>query len=293
MPLNPQIKDWRGKTVWLLGASTGIGRATASALHGRGAQVVVSARSATKLNAFVTEHPGAIAMPLDATDAASVRAAGAAIVARVGLDVAVYCAGHYRDMSATQFDLTDMVRHNQINYMGALHMLDAVLPHFLAQARTAQGQASVGEAGKSGDTGHASHISHISLMGSVAGYRGLPKSLAYGPTKAALINLTETLYLDLHGLGIGVSLINPGFVETPLTAQNDFAMPALISPEVAAQEILKGWASGEFEIHFPKRFTRWMKVLQQLPYGVFFPAIRRFVKVDTIVDTKVRNKGNA
>ncbi len=283
MSLNPQIKDWRGKTVWLLGASTGIGRATATALHGLGAQVVVSARSATKLNAFVTEHPGTIAMPLDATDAASVRAAGAAIVAEVGLDVAVYCAGHYHDMSATQFDLADMLHHNQINYMGALHMLDAVLPHLLAQARTAQGQASKGEGGRS------NHIGHISLMGSVAGYRGLPKSLAYGPTKAALINLTETLYLDLHGLGIGVSLINPGFVETPLTAQNDFAMPALISPEVAAQEILKGWARGEFEIHFPKRFTRWMKALQQLPYGAFFPAIRRFVKVDTTVDTKVCN----
>ena len=268
MSLNPQIKDWRGKTVWLLGASTGIGRATASALHGLGAQVVVSARSATTLNAFVAEHPGAIVMPLDATDAASVRAAGAAIVAQVGLDVAVYCAGHYHDMSATQFDLADMVRHNQINYVGALHMLDAVLPHFLAQAQAVKGKA-----------GNSDHVGHISLMGSVAGYRGLPKSLAYGPTKAALINLTETLYLDLHGLGIGVSLINPGFVKTPLTAQNDFAMPALISPEVAAQEILKGWAKGEFEIHFPKRFTRWMKALQQLPYGMFFPAIRRFVNV--------------
>ena len=267
MSLNPQITDWRGKTVWLVGASTGIGRATASALHGQGATVVVSARNATPLNAFVVEHPGSIAMPLDATDADSVRAAGAAIVAEVGLDVAVYCAGHYHDMSATQFDLADMVRHNQINYVGALHMLDAVLPHFLAKARAAQGGAS--------------SAGHISLMGSVAGYRGLPKSLAYGPTKAALINLTETLNLDLHPMGIGVSLINPGFVETPLTAQNKFTMPALISPEVAAQEILKGWANGEFEIHFPKRFTRWMKALQQLPYGVFFPAIRRFVKVDT------------
>jgi NAD(P)-dependent dehydrogenase (short-subunit alcohol dehydrogenase family) len=279
MSLNPQIKDWRGKTVWLLGASTGIGRATASALHGLGAKVVVSARSATTLNAFVAAHPGAIAKPLDATDAASVRAAGAAIAAEVGLDLAVYCAGHYHDMRATQFDLTDMVRHNQINYVGALHMLDAVLPHFLSKARAPHG--------KSDSPGH------ISLMGSVAGYRGLPKSLAYGPTKAALINLTETLYLDLHDLGIGVSLINPGFVETPLTAQNDFAMPALISPEVAAQEILKGWAKGEFEIHFPKRFTRWMKALQQLPYGVFFPAISRFVKVDTTEAGKVGNQGRA
>jgi short-subunit dehydrogenase len=112
-------------------------------------------------------------------------------------------------------------------------------------------------------------------MASVAGYRGLPNSLAYGPTKAALINLAETLYLDLHNQGVGVSLINPGFVETPLTAQNDFKMPALISPAQAAEAILKGWARGQFEIHFPKRFTFWLKVLRCLPYSVYFALTRR------------------
>ena len=116
---------------------------------------------------------------------------------------------------------------------------------------------------------------HISLMGSVAGDRGLPNSLAYGPTKAALINLTETLYLDLHRHGVGVSLINPGFVDTPLTAQNQFRMPALISPQQAAQEILRGWSRGAFEIHFPTRFIWWMKALQLLPYPAFFAATCR------------------
>ena len=261
MSLNTPIKDWRGKTVWLLGASTGIGRATASALHAQGARVVVSARNASALNEFVVQHPGAVAMPLDASDAAAVRAASAAIVASGTLDHAVYCAGHYHDMSALAFDLDDMVKHNQINYLGALYMLDAVLPHFLGQTE------------KSASAGH------ISLVGSVAGYRGLPKSLAYGPTKAALINLAETLYLDLHDKGIGVSLINPGFVKTSLTAQNEFKMPALISPEEAATEILAGWAHGEFEIHFPKRFTRAMKTMQAMPYRLFFSAIRRFVTV--------------
>ena len=261
MSLNTPIKDWQGKTVWLLGASTGIGRATASALHAQGARVVVSARNAAALQEFVVQHPGALAMPLDASDAVAVRAACAAIVVSGTLDHAVYCAGHYHDMSALAFDLEDMVKHNQINYVGALYMLDAVLPHFLAQAA------------KSASAGH------ISLIGSVAGYRGLPKSLAYGPTKAALINLAETLYLDLHDKGIGVSLINPGFVKTPLTAQNDFKMPALISPEEAAKEILAGWASGEFEIHFPKRFTRAMKTMQAMPYRLFFSAIKRFVTV--------------
>ena len=174
----------------------------------------------------------------------------------------VYCAGHYQAMSATRMDLGDLLRHNQVNYLGALHLLDALVPALLAQTADAQGQRG-----------------HISLMGSVAGYRGLPQSLAYGPTKAALINLTETLYLDLHDKGLGVSLINPGFVDTPLTAQNKFRMPALISPEQAAQEILGGWAHGEFEIHFPKRFTRCMKALQLLPYPLFFAATRRLTQV--------------
>jgi NAD(P)-dependent dehydrogenase (short-subunit alcohol dehydrogenase family) len=259
MALNPRMVDWHDRTVWLVGASTGIGRATASALHARGATVVVSARSVAALNAFVKAHPGSIALPLDVTDAAALQAAAQTLSARGRLDCVLYCAGHYHAMNATRIDLRDMLRHNQINYLGALYLLDAIVPPMLAQAP----DASTGQRG------------HISLMGSVAGYRGLPQSLAYGPTKAALINLTETLYLDLHAKGLGVSLINPGFVDTPLTAQNDFAMPALIRPEQAAREILKGWAQGEFEIHFPKRFTRWMKILQLLPYSAFFAATRR------------------
>ena len=259
MALNPRMVDWRGRTVWLVGASTGIGRATASALHAQGAKVVVSARSAAALDAFVTAHPGALALPLDVTDAGAIQTAAQTLAALGALDCVMYCAGHYHAMQATHIDLPDLLRHNQINYLGALHLLDAVLPLLLAQALN----PLTGQRG------------HLSLMGSVAGYRGLPNSLAYGPTKAALINLAETLYLDLRSQNIGVSLINPGFVDTPLTRQNQFKMPALITPEQAAQEILKGWARGEFEIHFPKRFTGWMKVLQLLPYPAFFAATRR------------------
>jgi short-subunit dehydrogenase len=113
------------------------------------------------------------------------------------------------------------------------------------------------------------------VISSVAGFRGLPKSLAYGPTKAALTNLAENLYLDLEPLGLGVSVIHPGFVKTLLTAQNDFAMPALITPEQAAEAMVAGWAKGDFDIHFPKRFTRVMKLLRLLPYRAYFPAVRR------------------
>ena len=253
MSLNPRLQEWSGRTAWIVGASTGIGRATAHALHERGAKVVVSARTAATLARFVDEHPGAQAEPLDVTDAAALRAAAARLAAAHGrLDLVMFCAGVYTPMRATDFDLATALNHQHVNYCGALGLLDAVLPLMLAQGS-----------------------GHLSLVSSVAGYRGLPKALAYGPTKAALINLAETLYLDLAPQGIGVSVVNPGFVETPLTAGNEFHMPALITPEEAARHILRGWERGEFEIHFPKRFTRALKLLRHLGYSLYFAAVRR------------------
>jgi NAD(P)-dependent dehydrogenase (short-subunit alcohol dehydrogenase family) len=252
MSLNPPIHDWRGQRVWLIGASTGIGRALASQLHALGATVIVSARKMEALQAFADQHPGSIALPLDVTDAQAVQTVARQVLSSGLLDLVCYCAGHYRAMRATAIDLPDLLRHHDVNTVGALHVLAAVTP---AMAARRQG--------------------HISLVSSVAGFRGLPQSLAYGPTKAALINLAETLYLDLQPHGLGVSVINPGFVETPLTAQNTFRMPALITPEQAAQAIVQGWAKGEFDIHFPKRFTRVMKLLRLLPHRLYFAAVRR------------------
>lgn len=255
MSLNPPVTQWSGRTVWLIGASTGIGRATASKLHALGAQVIVSARNEAALQAFVAQHPGSAAVALDVVDADSVRLAGQRVrelAQRGHLDMVVYCAGYYKAMRAQEFDLHEAMRHQQINYDGALHVLDTVLPILLAQRG-----------------------GHLSLVASVAGFRGLPKALAYGPTKAALNSLAETLYLDLHAQGIGVSVINPGFVATPMTAHNDFSMPALLTPEQAAQEMIAGWESGAFEIHFPRRFTLWLKLLRHLPHALYFPAVRR------------------
>ncbi|GLS16184.1 SDR family NAD(P)-dependent oxidoreductase [Hydrogenophaga electricum] len=253
-PLNPPLTDWRGRTVWIVGASSGIGRATAALLHHQGARIVVSARQAEALDSFVHEHPGSLALPLDVTDADAVRAAVEAVLTQTGgpPHLVLYCAGHYRAQTATAFDLSDMQRHLAVNYGGALHLLDAVLPQLLSAGQ-----------------------GHISLVGSVAGYRGLPLSLAYGPTKAALNNLAENLYLDLHPHGLGVSIVNPGFVDTPLTAQNAFTMPALITPEQAAAAMLRGWAQGRFEMNFPRRFTRWVRLLRCLPDAWYFAAVRR------------------
>lgn len=259
MAFNPLMVDWHRRTVWLVGASSGIGMALATQLHAQGARVLISARQADLLEAFAVAHPGSVALPLDVTDPAAVAkvacaAQAAAIDGRI--DLVVYCAGFYRPLRADTFDLDVALRHQQVNVQGALHVLAAILPVVIAQGS-----------------------GHVSLVGSVAGYQGLPQSLAYGPTKAALLNLAETLYLDLSPRRIGVSIINPGFVRTPLTQANDFKMPALQTPEQAATAIMKGWARGRFEIHFPWRFTMWLKLMRHLPYRWYFPLVRRFTGI--------------
>ena len=260
--MNPQIDDWSGKRVWLLGASTGIGAALAVELLTRGARVALSARNASRLAEVVAgvaamDAPAAaertLVLPCDAVEEASLRAAWDELLAAWGgVDVALYVAGDYQPMRAWQIDLAAAQRMVDVNFVAALTFAACVVPQLLQQG---QGQ--------------------IGFVASVAGYRGLPKSLIYGPTKAALINFAEALYLDLQPKGIGVRLINPGFVATPLTAKNDFAMPALLTPEQAAKATIAGFAGSAFEIHYPKRFTRVLKLLAHLPYRLYFPLIHR------------------
>jgi short-subunit dehydrogenase len=219
--------------------------------------VIISARDLGALSDWAkqSESKGqTLALfPLDVTDALQVTNVTRQVVANGPIDMVLYCAGHYRAQRATEFDVSDMLRHQEVNYNGLLRVLGEVLPVLLKQG-----------------------FGHISLVSSVAGWRGLPNGLAYGPTKAAMTNLAETLYMDLQDSGIGVSLISPGFVATPLTAQNNFQMPALLTPEQAAQAMLKGWAQGAFDIHFPKRFTLWLKMMRLLPYRPYFAMVRRF-----------------
>jgi NAD(P)-dependent dehydrogenase (short-subunit alcohol dehydrogenase family) len=252
LQLNAPMTDWQGRRVWLVGASTGIGLACAQALRAAGAQVVISARHPQGVLDWAQQDAGVQWHALDVGDHAQVQATARAILAQGPLDLVVYAAGYYRAQRATAMHMADLLQHDKVNYQGALQVIDAVLPALLAR--------------QSG---------HISLLSSVAGWRGLPNGLAYGPTKAALTHLAETLYMDLQDQGIGVSVINPGFVATPLTAQNQFSMPALISPEEAARQMLKGWAKGQFDIHFPKRFTVWLKLLRLLPYRFYFPLVRK------------------
>ena len=247
--MNPKISTWAGKRVWLLGASTGIGAAMARELAGRGAKLALAARSAAKLQALGIE--GALILPCDATDAASLAGVRQALLAAWGgVDLVVYLAGDYLPMRADDFDLARAEQVIAVNFNGALRLAATVLPDL---------QPGGG----------------IAFVASVAGYRGLPKALCYGPGKAALIHFAECLHLDLEARGIGVWVINPGFVQTRLTAQNDFAMPALLTPAQAAIFAVDGFKTGNFEIHFPKRFSYVLKLLSLLPYRWYFPLIRR------------------
>jgi NADP-dependent 3-hydroxy acid dehydrogenase YdfG len=253
MSLNPRISQWRGQRVWLVGAYSGIGAAIAVELQAKGAKVALSARRADALKALATTAD-ALVLPLDVTQVEQCRQVFSQLIhAWAGIDVVIWLAGNYKPMRAQSFVLEDASQLLLVNYQALLNGLDSLLPQLIKQQQ-----------------------GHLAIVSSVAGYGGLPKALAYGPTKAAMINLAEILYMDLRPQGIGISLVSPGFVETPLTAQNDFTMPALITPAQAASAILKGLEAGKFEIAFPKRFTNWLRLMRIMPYRIYFSLVGRF-----------------
>lgn len=252
-PLNTPITDWRDRRVWIVGASSGIGAALASELNARGARLVLSARSADRLRQQAVGFRDALALPLDVTDAGAFTPAVMQILdIWGGVDLVILNAGTYSPLRAWELTIDNARQTVHTNLLGVMDGVAAVVPQLLRQ-------------------GHGA----VAVVASVAGYRGLPRAMAYGPSKAALINFAETLYLDLAPRGVSVFLINPGFVATPLTARNDFEMPALISAEEAARRIIGGFASGRFEIHFPRRFTGFLKMLRLLPDRLYFHLISR------------------
>lgn len=254
--LNPALPPWPSSRVWVIGASSGIGAAIASALLERGARVALSARSTEKLDAIAgpaVESGQALIAPLDFTQGAEVAAAWDRVrSAWGGCDLVLVVAGTHKEIRAWDLDEAEADALLETNLNGPIATLAAVLPALI-------------------DQGHGA----IGVVSSVAGYGGLPKALIYGASKAALINFTETLYLDLHPKGLGVYLINPGFVKTPLTDRNEFTMPALISAEEAAAATITGIEAGLFEIHFPRRFTNVLKLMRILPYRLYFALVRR------------------
>jgi short-subunit dehydrogenase len=256
MSLNPKITAWQGKRVWIVGASTGIGEALARALAPVGAQLLLSARGMERLDALAASISGASVLGLDVSEASAWPAAAEAARARLGgLDVVIFNAGTYESLRAWALTAESIRRTMEVNVFGVMNGVAAVLPGMLVAGG-----------------------GHLVIVGSVAGYRGLPNAAAYGASKAALINFAESIWMDLAPKNIAVTLVSPGFVATLLTAQNAFHMPALISAEEAARQILGGLARGEFEIHFPKRFSRFLKLLGLLPARLYFALVSRTVK---------------
>jgi len=251
MSLNPKLADWNGQRVWLIGASSGIGEATARLLMQRGARVALTSRNQDAL--MILAGGKATVAAADVADRGLLKAAFDDVCTALGgIDVAIINAGTHQPVRAWELDAAAAEKLVQVNLMGAINAAALLAPYF---AQRGSGR--------------------IAITASVAGYGGLPTGLVYGATKAALINFAETLYLDLAPRGVAVHLINPGFVKTPLTDLNDFTMPALIGVDEAAHEILAGIERGQFEIHFPKRFTRMLKLLRLLPYRAYFPLVHR------------------
>lgn len=255
MSLNSPIRHWTGLRVWIVGASSGIGAALAQTLAAKGARVAVSARRADTLQCVAQAAP-ALALPMDATSLESWQRNTAQLKeAWGGIDLLLFCPAIYQPARSWEITPEQIRQTLTINVEAAYLGLNAVLPTLLNT--------------KGG----------IGIIASVAGYHGLPNAALYGPSKAALINLAEILHYDLSPQGMNVYLINPGFVDTPMTAVNGFEMPALQTPAQAAKAIVRGMEKGAFEIHFPRRFTIWLKILRLLPYRLSLPLIRKGVKL--------------
>jgi NAD(P)-dependent dehydrogenase (short-subunit alcohol dehydrogenase family) len=243
------------RIAWLLGASSGIGRQLALRLATAGWRIAASARHRERLEALAAEIMQGVIVPhpCDVRDETGLRRVIASIEADMGpIHTAVLNAGDYEPMPLEEFDTELFQRPADVNFLGIVRALGAVLPPMLERRR---GQ--------------------VLISASVAGYRGLPLGAPYGATKAALINMAEALQPELAACGIRLRIINPGFVKTPMTDKNAFRMPAIVSPETAAECIAREIDGKHFEITFPKRFTYPMKILRCLPYRLYFAVVRR------------------
>ena len=245
------------RVVWITGAGKGIGRALAKRMANEGWVVAVSARTEQDLASLKSECPieSIYCFPLDVTDPVATSSVVLKIVNEVGvINLVILNAGNHIPMSVKTFSSKTVQTLIDTNFMGVVFGLEQVIPMFLKHK-----------------------CGHIAVVASLAGYRGLPTSSAYGASKAALINMCESLKPELDLLGVKLTLINPGFVETPLTDKNEFPMPFLIPVEEAVDIIIKGLKKPNFEISFPRSFCLIMKVLSLLPAKFYFALTKRLI----------------
>ena len=244
------------KKIWITGASSGIGRALAEKFAKENWKVAVSARRESLLKE-IAQHENISSFPLDVTDDDSVDVTFSNILKEFkDLDLCVFCSGTYDPKLEKEINKEQIRKVMNINFFGILNCIKAVEKYFKNK--------------KDG---------HISIVSSIAAYRGLPNSSAYGPSKSALTNLTESLYFDFKKYNVKISLVSPGFIKTPLTDKNEFPMPFIKSPEFAANKMYNGLVkSTAFEINFPKELTIAFKLLRILPYRLYLFLIDKLVK---------------
>ena len=244
------------KNIWITGASSGIGKALAEKFAIEGWKVAISARRTEILEQMASKE-NMTSYPLDVTDQKKVTETFSKIVKDFNkIDLCVFSSGTYDPKLEKEINLDQNKFVMNTNYFGVLHCIKSVEGYFKDK--------------KEG---------HISIVSSIAGYRGLPNSSGYGPSKAALTNLAESLYFDFKKYNVRISLISPGFIKTPLTDKNEFKMPFIKSPEYAAEKIFNGLTKSDaFELHFPKELTLILKLLRILPYKIYLYLIAKFVK---------------
>lgn len=247
-----------GKNIWITGASTGIGKALAIKFANEGWNVAISARRENLLLDICKVNSNIHSFPLDVTNTENAKAILENIIKKLkSIDLCVFATGIYDPDTEKQINIQKMQEVMNVNFFGTVNCIKAIEKNFKEK--------------KEG---------HISLISSVSGYGGLPNSSGYGPSKAALINLAESLYFDFKKYNVRVSLISPGFIKTPLTDKNKFKMPFIKSAEFAANKIYKGLVkSNAFEISFPKELTLIMKVFKILPYKMYFYLISKLTKI--------------
>ena len=245
------------KKIWITGASSGIGKALAIKFASEGWQVAISARRKELLDELSKINPNIFSFPLDVTNSESCSQVFEDILNKFSnIDLCVFSTGTYDPKTEKQINLEQIENVMKVNFFGTLNCIKAVESDFKNKRK-----------------------GHVAIMSSVAGYRGLPNSSGYGPSKAALINLSESLYFDFKRYEIRVSLISPGFIKTALTDKNNFKMPFIKSPEYAADKIYNGLIkSDSFEIAFPKELTIIMKIFKILPNKIYLYLIKKLTK---------------
>ena len=244
------------KKIWITGASSGIGKALAEKFSLEGWKVAISARRNEILDEMA-KNENIFSYPLDVTQQDQVGGVFAKIVDDFSnIDLCVFSSGTYDPKLEQEINIKQNKFVMETNFFGVLYCIKTVEKYFKEK--------------KEG---------HISIVSSIAGYRGLPNSSGYGPSKAALTNLTESLYFDFKKHNVRISLVSPGFIKTPLTDKNEFQMPFIKSPEFAAEKMFNGLTKTKaFEIHFPKALTVILKFLRILPYKIYLYLIDKGVK---------------